>query len=128
MSVKTRDKKTPTITTSATNATDEENKEKARIIVGERIRTFRKSMNLTQTEFGEPYGMSKMTLSRVENGLVRLTKANAEKISDIYGVGVDWVLHGDEERRDYPVNHKMIEWLWKHPEERKKLWRKVYKG
>ena len=32
---------------------------------------------------------------------------------------------GDEEKRQYPADKKLIEWLWEHPEVREELWKKM---
>ena len=52
----------------------------------------------------------------------KLTVENAQKIEDEYGVGAEWLLYGDESKKDYPVGRKMIEWLWENKEERERIW------
>ena len=55
----------------------------------------------------------------------KLTEDKARKIADALEVGVDWILYGDQEKKYFPVNEKMIEWLKTHPEERERIWEKM---
>ena len=38
-------------------------------------------------------------------------------------VGVEWLLHGEERNKDFPVDRKMVEWLKDHPEIREQIWK-----
>ena len=40
-------------------------------------------------------------------------------------VGVDWLLTGDEDRKDFPADKAMVNWLWQHPEVREELWKQM---
>ena len=48
-----------------------------------------------------------------------------EKLAEALDVGVDWLLFGDEGKKRYPADKKLIEWLWEHPEVREELWKKM---
>ena len=40
-------------------------------------------------------------------------------------MGVDWLLNGDEGKKLYPADKKLIDWLWEHPEIREELWKRM---
>ena len=71
--------------------------------------------------------MADSSLCFIEAGENRLKENRAEDIAEALEVGVEWLLHGDETKKDDPVNHRMIEWLWKHPEIRKEIWNQIHK-
>lgn len=54
-----------------------------------------------------------------------MTERTAAKLGKVLEVGVDWLLTGNEERKKYPVDGKMTEWLWQHPEVREELWKRM---
>ena len=54
-----------------------------------------------------------------------MTERTAAKLGKVLEVGVDWLLTGNEERKKYPVDGKMTEWLWEHPEVREELWKRM---
>lgn len=89
---------------------------------GKRLVEMRHKLGLGQKDVRAVLGISLTALSRIENGHMRLTKENAQKIEDEYGVGAEWLLYGDESKKDYPVGKRMIEWLWENKDEREKIW------
>ena len=89
---------------------------------GKRLVEMRHKLGLVQKDVRVALGISHTAYSRIENGHVRLTKENAQKIEDEYGVGAEWLLYGDESKKDYPVGKRMIEWLWENKDEREKIW------
>ena len=44
-------------------------------------------------------------------------------IGEVFHVGVEWLLHGDEEKKYFPLNEQMAQWLWNHPEIREQIWK-----
>ena len=62
-------------------------------------------------------------LSLIENGEYMLTEKRAADISAVFHVGVEWLPYGDEEKQYFPLNGKMEQWLWKHPEIREEIWK-----
>ena len=38
---------------------------------------------------------------------------------------MDWLLTGDEDRKDFPADKAMVNWLWQHPEVREELWKQM---
>ena len=93
--------------------------------VGARLKEMRKELGLKQKDVCEVLGITKSTYARIETSRVCLSEKYAKKIEERYGYGVRWILFGDEEKKEYPVIDKMIEYLWKNEEERKKLWEKM---
>ena len=88
----------------------------------ERIKQMREERGISQRKFARLAGVDSSMISQVEAGERKLTKNAAEKISQAFEVGAEWLLFGDESRKDYPVNDRMIEWLWRHKGKRKELW------
>lgn len=93
----------------------------------ERIRKLRKENHMTQVELAEKSGASQSVISAAESGAQRLTEKQAEKIAAALEVGSDYLLYGDLTKKNYPVNDEMIDWLWKHEEEREVIWRKMHR-
>lgn len=46
-------------------------------------------------------------------------------LAEALDVGVDWLVSGDERKKRYPADKKMIDWLWVHSEVREDLWKKM---
>ena len=79
----------------------------------------------TNKELSLMSGVSTTRLSDIMTEKNMLTEDKARKIADALEVGIDWILYGDQENKDFPVNGKMIEWLKTHPEERERIWEKM---
>lgn len=90
---------------------------------GARVREIRKKAGLTQAEFGERVGLSYMGIYSIERGTTHLTPFTSARIEDEFDVGADWLMYGDEEKKEDPVSKKLIDWLWTKPEVREKLWK-----
>lgn len=95
--------------------------------VGARLKEIRIERDLTLKELSKLTGLSEAQLCLIENGENRLVERRAEVIAEALNVGVDWLVKGDKEKKEYPVNQKMTEWLWKHLETRKEIWEKIEK-
>lgn len=100
-------------------------KEENNRIVGERLRITRSEKGLTIKELSFGSGVSEPFISLVENGKYLLNEKTAEKLAAALEVGIDWLLTGDESKKEYPVDGKMTEWLWKHPEVREEIWKRM---
>lgn len=96
-------------------------------LVGERIEAVRVKRNMSIKVLSQQSGVSESFIYSVEKGEYLLTRHTAEKLAIALEVGVEWLLTGDEEKKEYPVDGKMTEWLWKHPEIRKELWNRMKK-
>lgn len=62
--------------------------------IGDRVREIRKSKGLTLEQFGERIGVTKSTVSRLENDGVALTNQTATAICAIYNVREEWLRNG----------------------------------
>ena len=52
-----------------------------------------------------------VTISQVESG-AKLTEKQGTKISETLEVGFDWLMTGNEKKKMYPADRKMMDWLW----------------
>ena len=91
--------------------------------VGNRLKQMRIEKGLTLKELSDLVGLSDSQLCLIENGESNLTKKRAADIATVLHVGVEWLLYGDEENKDFPVDRKMVEWLKDHPEIREQIWK-----
>ena len=62
-----------------------------------RIRELRKSLKLTQQEFGNKIGLSKASIGNIENGIINLTDRNLSLICYTYNVNENWLRNGEGE-------------------------------
>lgn len=62
---------------------------------GERIKEIRKKRKLTLEKFGERLGVTKQTISRIENGINNLTEQMAISICREYGINREWLATGE---------------------------------
>ena len=92
---------------------------------GARVRAVRKKAKLTQTEFGKRLGLSRVGVYSIERNSTNLTPFSAAKIEEEFNVGADWLMFGDEDKKDNPVSEKLIKWLWTKPEVRARLWEEM---
>lgn len=61
---------------------------------GKRVFDLRKQLNLTLEKFGEPLGVTKTAISRIEKEERAITDQMAKAICREYGVNEEWLLHG----------------------------------
>ena len=93
--------------------------------VSARLKSARRERGLKQKELAEIAGVENALISGVENHNRLLTEPMAKKLADALMVGVDWLLHGVEGKKDYPVNDEMIDWLWSQEQVRKSIWEQI---
>lgn len=62
---------------------------------GQRVREVRKNLNLTLDKFGEKLGVTKTTVSRIENGINNLTEQMTKSICREFGVDYIWLTTGE---------------------------------
>lgn len=93
--------------------------------VGKRVKQARVDNNKTLKELSDLVNLSDSQLCLIENGESNLTKKRAADIARVLHVGVEWLLYGDEKKKEYPVDQTMTEWLWNHPEIRKEIWEQI---
>lgn len=63
--------------------------------LGERLRTVRKSIGLTQEILAEALGITKGSLSQFELGISGMNIERLYNISNLYHVNIDWLLTGE---------------------------------
>ena len=107
------------------NAVRKKNKEENRRIVGNRLKLARYEKGMSMKELSLLTGVADSQICMIENRETSLTERTAAKLGEILEVGVDWLLTGNEERKKFPVNGKMTEWLWQHPGVREELWKRM---
>lgn len=61
---------------------------------GERVKAVRKNLQLTLDKFGEKLGVTKQTISRIENGVNNLTEQMAKSICREFNVDYTWLTTG----------------------------------
>ena len=72
--------------------------------MGNRIKSRRKELNLTQEEMAELLNISVKHLSEVERGLAGLSIENLIKLSDILCVSIDYIVKGEQNKNDCPYD------------------------
>mgnify|MGYP001042463213 FL=1 len=70
---------------------------------GERVKQIRKEKELTLEKFGEKVGVTKQTISRIENGINSLTEQMILSICREFSVNEEWLRNGVGE----PYIHKI---------------------
>ena len=86
-----------------------------------RLTSARKAYGWTQKTLSEKSGVDRTVINRVESG-AKLTEKQAVRLAEALDVGVEWLLQGDEKRKEYPADQKMIRWLWEHEDARREIW------
>lgn len=61
---------------------------------GERVREIRKVLNMTMEQFGEKIGVTKATISNIENGNRNATEHMTKSICREFGVSYKWLTDG----------------------------------
>lgn len=64
---------------------------------GKRVRDVRKTLNLTLEQFGNKVGVTKQTISRIENGINNLTDQMIRSICREFNVDYIWLTTGEGE-------------------------------
>ena len=76
---------------------------------GKRLKQLREELGIKHKDMADIVQIARPMYGRIENGFIGLTVENAQKIEDRFGVGSEWLLYGDEEKKRYPVGRRMIE-------------------
>ncbi len=66
---------------------------------GERVKTLRKALNLTLEKFGDPLGVGKTAISKIENNERGLTDQMIKAICREFGVNELWLRTGEGEMK-----------------------------
>ena len=67
--------------------------------LGSRIQTLRKQNSISQIELGERIGVSKSQINRYENKEVQPPADILNKIADLFGTSVDFLINGKAEEK-----------------------------
>ena len=92
---------------------------------GHRLSIARQEKGLSMWELSRRAGISQPQISMLESGKYQVKRKAAEKLAAALEVGVDWLLTGDEEKKAFPADKAMVDWLWQHPEVREELWERM---
>ena len=65
--------------------------------IGKRIRSFRKSLGLSQTDFGKPLGLKQAIIGQYETGIRNITDRNIDILCKTYNINKNWLLTGQGE-------------------------------
>lgn len=72
-------------------------KEVIELDIRERVKKLRKSLNLTQTEFGQKIGVSVGVIANLELDRAKINPIMVQHICDVFGVSRKWLETGDGE-------------------------------
>ena len=75
-------------------------KRKVFVMLGDRIKQFRESKNLTQNEVAEFLGVKSATISKYESNTLEPNIKSIKKLSELFEVSIDELLKGKEEKFD----------------------------
>lgn len=89
--------------------------------MGKRIKEIRLRKGCSLRDFAELTDVSKSTLGLWEQGKVRPDPFTLRRICEALDIGTDWLLYGDEKRKKYPCDRRLIEFLEENEEVRREL-------
>lgn len=95
--------------------------------VGERLKKLREEKHLTQIDLASLSGATQPVISNIESGREKMNLKQARKLAAALEVGEEYLLTGNLEKKNDPVNEELIEWLWNHPKKRAELWKEMKK-
>ncbi len=78
---------------------------------GERVKQIRKENDLTLEKFGEKVGVTKQTISRIENGINSLTEQMILSISRVFDINEEWLRTGEGEMtKEIDKENQLMMW------------------
>jgi transcriptional regulator with XRE-family HTH domain len=92
--------------------------------IGERLRSAREEKGWSQNELAKRSGVSQPVISQVESG-TKLTEKQGRKIAETLEIGYDWLMTGNEKKKMYPADQKMMDWLWEKEDVRREIWERM---
>ncbi len=106
-------------------AVEKIDKEKEKKEIAARIAERRNELCLSRRALSRLCETNENQISMIETQKITVTESMARKIGEALDVGVDWILKGDESRKNYPEDGELREWLWEHEDVRKELWERM---
>ncbi|MCM8765935.1 MAG: helix-turn-helix domain-containing protein [Candidatus Omnitrophica bacterium] len=67
---------------------------------GDRIKSIRKNMGLTQAEFGESLGYSHGYIADLERNRQKPSREFLEKLNEVFGISADYILYGSSDQAE----------------------------
>lgn len=64
---------------------------------GDRLRTVRQKLGLSQSDFGKPIGMGRGEVANIEYGLTEIKEVKIPLICNVYGISETWLRTGEGE-------------------------------
>lgn len=61
---------------------------------GDRLRIARELLELTQDQFSKPLGLSRVNITNLESGKVKISTLHALSFEYVYKISADWLLNG----------------------------------
>lgn len=92
--------------------------------VGSRLKAARLEKGLSQMKLKDLSGIEQSVITRVENG-AKLTEKAGRRLAEALEVGYEWLMTGDESKKLYPADERLINWLWKNEEIREEIWKRM---
>lgn len=83
-------------------------RESAPELVGPRITALRETLKMSKAQFADSIDLDRSTLTKVEKGDMGLDIAKAERISVLYGFGLDFIYRGDLSDVPQPLRPDML--------------------
>lgn len=68
-------------------------------------------------------GIDREERERLKNGEERVQRYFQEDVCESLGVGLKWLIFGDEKWKEHPCGPQMKEYLEDHPERREQVWK-----
>ena len=77
-------------------------------MLGEKIKLYRESKNMTQAEVAEILGVKAATISKYEAGTLEPNIESLKKLAELFGVSIDELLKDEERQFDIKENNVVI--------------------
>lgn len=97
--------------------------------IGNRLTKCRQDLGLSQEEVAEELGVSRNTISSIENGGQEFSVIKLHRFSVLYGVSSDFILTGCKEEQT--PDNEFVKMIMKFPSDEQRRWiamMKAYQG
>lgn len=89
-----------------------------------RLKQARLEKGWSQPKLSRQSGVTQSLINSIEFGAT-LTDKQCVKLAAALEVGMMWLMKGEEHKKAYPADQKMIDWLWEHEDVRKEIWERM---